>query len=183
MIRVNWLRDIWITLAVLLGTSFLLMAGVRWVQHRHAVAIEARLDALQPLLEKHAERTDLPIGFLRGIVRAESGGDPQAVSKKEARGLMQIRAAAEQDALDRLDVARGDIFDPDYNILIGSTYLGLLRDRFGPRWPIVATAYHMGPTRMQKMMDQHPTLTDAQLIEVHVNPTTRAYVRRVVVRH
>ncbi len=172
--RLLWMVGTAVAVTVTLGT-------IGWcVRDRHAMNIEARLDAFRELIWHHAERAALPSELVRSIIRAESGGDPTAVSVSDAKGLMQIRTAAEDDALKRLGRSRGDLFDPDYNILIGTTYLALLRDRFGEDWVLVTAAYHQGPTRTRQLMDAHPDLGSEQLLHRHVNPTTRAYVQRVL---
>lgn len=142
-----------------------------------------RLESLTPLVDQHSERTQLPSALLLAVIHAESSGNPQAISHADARGLMQIRPAAETDALRVLrlpDSARGDLFDPDYNLLIGSTYLAMLFDRFDADAPLALAAYHMGPTRISQLQREHPTLDSQDLIDQHAGPQTQAYVRKVL---
>ena len=166
-----------------IGTLILLVLGIiswRSALVVHENGIETRLDQYDQLIWKHAERSALPSELIKAVIRAESGGDPSAVSTHKAKGLMQIRALAEKDALERLKVEKGDLFDPDYNILIGTTYLKILHDRFKGDYALVLAAYHLGPTRVRKMTKAHPDLSGTQLVEQHVNPSTRAYVHKVL---
>ena len=52
--------------------------------------IEERLGRFGPIIWKYAHENALPTELVRDVIRAESSGDPQAVSNKNARGLMQI---------------------------------------------------------------------------------------------
>ena len=45
---------------------------------------------------------------------------------------------------------------------------------------LVLAAYHMGPTRVSKILRDHPGLESEELIERHANRTTRRYVRKVL---
>lgn len=148
------------------------------VYHNHT--IEARLAALDPLIRKHAQQSGLSRELIRAVIRAESGADSTAVSGKQAIGLMQVRPDAEADALRITHAPRGNLFDPDYNLLIGTTYLKRLNTRFGGDLYLTMAAYHMGPSRVQEILVAHPGLTGEELVENDANPTTRAYVLKVV---
>ena len=55
-----------------------------------------------------------------------------------------------------------------------------LADRFDGDLHLVLAAYHMGPTRVGRVLGDNPGITGEQLVEQHANPTTRRYVRRVI---
>lgn len=148
----------------------------------HERTIQKRIDRFAPQIEANARRTGLGASFIRAVIREESGGDPGAVSNKEAYGLMQVREDAEADALKTLKIPRGDLFDPSYNILIGTTYLQRLHERFDNDPYLVMAAYHMGPTRVQAIRKENPGITGETLVEKFANPTTRAYVRKVLTK-
>ena len=173
-------RCVWLTV---FGVAIVLpiVGYTGWILalNLHERMIEYRLNRYHHLIAKHAKRSTLSDYFIRAVIIAESGGNPFATSRKGARGLMQIRPGAEQDALGRLKIKQGDLSDPNYNILIGTTYLKILYDQFNGDYPLVATAYHLGPSRMREIIHEHPDLSSWQLIERHVNPTTRTYVYKV----
>ena len=160
----------------------ILVALLTWKEAEviHERSIQKRIDRYMPQIEANARRTGLEVSFIRSVIREESGGDPKAVSNKEAYGLMQVREDAETDALKILKIPRGDLFDPSYNILIGTTYLQRLFDRFNGDPHLVVAAYHMGPTRVQTLRKENPGITGKQLVDQFANPTTRAYVRKVL---
>ena len=69
--------------------------------------------------------------YLKAIIDVESAGDPSAVSKKGARGLMQIMPATwNGDIAPRLGMTMNDIDDPSLNILGGYYYFSTLRNKY-----------------------------------------------------
>ena len=98
-------------------------------------------------IDEAAQRFELPASWIGAVLRAESGGDPRAVSHAGAMGLMQIMPAT----WDELRVHHGlgaDPFDPRDNILAGAAYLRQLHDRYGSIRAMLA-AYNAGPSRYE----------------------------------
>ena len=151
--------------------------GVDYVRRRQ---IDRRVDRYATLIRQYAEENKLPAELVRAMVRAESGGDPKAVSSKAARGLMQITDAAEQDVLRLRKWPKGDLFEPAYNIRIGTAYLRLLVHRFDHDYDLAVAAYHMGARGVVELRRAHPGLSSRDLIGAHANPTTRRYCRTVL---
>ena len=154
----------------------------RLARRQHRLSIEARIDRYQHLIHRHARANALPAELVRAVIRAESAGRPRAVSAKNAKGLMQITPIAQREVQRRLHLPAGDLFDPDYNILVGTSYLRLLANRFGGDAYLTVAAYHMGPTRLQKIRAAHPQATGRELIETHAAPATARYCRAVLGR-
>ena len=174
-------RDLWFFTGTGVVIALLLVVGSwRFAYAVHDEGVDARLARYNVIIVKHARRTGLPAEFITAVIRAESGGRPRAVSKKNAKGLMQITQAAHADALKMLGIPRGDLFDPDYNLLIGTTYLKHLFDQFNGDLHLVVAAYHMGPTRVRRIKRSHPNLSSPELVRRHAGPATRAYVANVL---
>jgi len=76
--------------------------------------------------------------LIRSVIRHESAGDLRAVSHKGAMGLMQLMPGTARE----LGVTCP--FDPRQNVLGGTRYLRLMRNRLGS-WPRAIAAYHCGP--------------------------------------
>ena len=101
--------------------------------------------------------------FIAAVIRAESGGVPTAVSRKGARGLMQLMPATAH----RLGVRRP--FDPKENIRGGTAYLAALAERYGETRPdLVLAAYNAG----ERAVDEHNGVPPYR--------ETREYVKRVL---
>jgi soluble lytic murein transglycosylase len=94
--------------------------------------------AYDALIEREAKRSNLDASFVSALIRAESNYEPKAVSRKGARGLMQLMPATAR----RLSVHKP--FDPASNVRGGVQYLRELVDRFGPRPDLVLAAYNAG---------------------------------------
>lgn len=78
------------------------------------------------------------------VVDVESGGDPKAVSKAGARGLMQLMPGTAGD------LGVQDSFDPEQNIDGGVRYLAQQLKRFGGDTAKALAAYNAGPGGVPK---------------------------------
>jgi soluble lytic murein transglycosylase-like protein len=105
-------------------------------------------------IAREARRAGFSPEFVLAVIRVESGGDPFAVSRKGALGLMQLRPRTAEA------VARGigvrwngpmTLFDPVTNVRLGVAYLERLRVRYG-NLSIALAAYNWGPSRISEML-------------------------------
>jgi len=115
------------------------------------------------MIEKVARRSNLNPELLHAVVRAESAYDPNALSKKGARGLMQLMP----DTADRYGV--GNSWDPEQNLDGGARYLRDLLDMFDQDLKLAIAAYNAGENAVRKYGNKIPPY-----------PETRQYVRKVV---
>ncbi|MDJ0802886.1 MAG: lytic transglycosylase domain-containing protein [Desulfobacterales bacterium] len=96
------------------------------------------------LIQDAARRYGVDFSLLKAIIRAESSFDPQAISRKGARGLMQIMPQNFQS----LDIQ--DPFDPKQNIMGGTRYFRSLLDRYQGKVALTLAAYNAGPTAVDR---------------------------------
>jgi soluble lytic murein transglycosylase-like protein len=96
------------------------------------------------LVRQAAERNALPAMWVRAVLRAESAGDPHAVSGAGAMGLMQLMPGTWKEVRRTLNLG-ADPFDPHDNIAAGAAYLRWLHDRYGDAGFLAA--YNAGPGR------------------------------------
>lgn len=94
-----------------------------------------------------ASRARLPVDVVLRVMRAESAGNPRAVSHKGAMGCMQIMPVTWADLTRRHGLGR-DPFDPRMNMIGGALYLAEMVARFG--LPGAYSAYNAGPGRYQR---------------------------------
>lgn len=85
-----------------------------------------------------AARYGIPEQLIAAMIRIESGFNPRAVSRRGARGLMQLMP----ETASILGVR--DLFDPRENIEAGVRHLRGLMERFGSDLPLVLAAYNAG---------------------------------------
>ncbi len=91
-----------------------------------------------------AQKYGLPPHLIYGVIAQESAGDPQAVSKVGAKGLMQLMDAT------AADLGVQNSFDPYQNIMAGARYLREQLDRFDGDWKNALAAYNAGPGNVEK---------------------------------
>ena len=91
-----------------------------------------------PLIEAECRKANLDAAFVSAVIKAESNYDPRAVSRKGARGLMQLMPSTAA----RLGVRR--TWDPTSNIRAGVLYLKELAARFANQPALILAAYNAG---------------------------------------
>ena len=121
-----------------------------------------RSEKYDHLITSAAERFGVAFPLLKAIIKAESDFDPQAVSKKGAKGLMQIMP----QNFKLLGIK--DPFDPTQNINAGARYFKQLYNRFNGKLALSLAAYNAGPTAV----DRYKTIPPYE--------ETEEYVRRVL---
>jgi hypothetical protein len=96
----------------------------------------------------------VPEAWIRGVMRAESGGHTvlhgkPITSPKGAIGLMQIMPGT-YDTLRSQYGLGNDAYDPKDNILAGAAYLRQMYERYG--YPSLFAAYNAGPKRLEDFL-------------------------------
>src|SRR5437879_10007403 len=128
---------------------------------RGVVGISASLDAhIRNVGKRYSVSPDLIVA----IIEAESSFNPRAVSRRGARGLMQLMPGT------AATLGVGDPFDPRENIEGGVRHLRALMDQFDNNLPLVLAAYNAG---RQAVID-HRGLPPSR--------PTRQYVSRILRR-
>jgi len=146
-------------LLLLSGLAIVSIMPVVTMAQNVAVASASASDPYAAHITEAATRFRLPAVWIRAVMRAESAGDPRAISPKGAMGLMQIMPAtwAELRARHRLGVDPYDVRD---NIIAGSGYIRELLDRYGsPGW---IAAYNAGPGRYDEALNGRPLPTETR---------------------
>lgn len=90
------------------------------------------------IIERYADRFDVDPVLVRAVILVESAFDPNCVSRRGARGLMQLMP----DTARRYGVK--NIFDPEENIRGGVHYLADLIRMFPNNLPHTLAAYNAG---------------------------------------
>ena len=97
-----------------------------------------------PIILEAASLHDLDPALIKAMIMAESGFRPKAVSKRGARGLMQLmpRTAA--------SLGVRDAFNPEHNIHGGTRYFKDLLGRFNGDIRLGLAAYNAGSSNVRK---------------------------------
>ena len=120
--------------------------------------------------------------FIYAVMRKESTYYPYAVSRSDARGLLQlIPATAEQVARKLTTTVYADeLFDPDTNVRLGAAYLGGLLHRFKGQEALAAGAYNAGAGAMMRWCDKWHGHPFDEFIELITYEQAREYIKRVL---
>lgn len=113
------------------------------------------------LIEAAAKRYSMDADLITSVIAVESNFNPKAISRRDARGLMQLLPVTAA----RFGVR--DIFDPAENIDAGTRYLSELLKLYKDDLALALAAYNAGPESVQRF-GRVPPFTE-----------TVSYVRRV----
>ncbi|HTD02961.1 lytic transglycosylase domain-containing protein, partial [Undibacterium sp.] len=94
--------------------------------------------AFKDMIEDAARQHDLDPNLLHAMIKVESGYNPQALSAKGARGLMQLMP----DTARRFGVS--DAFNPKENIRAGAEYVQWLLKLFQGDVELALAGYNAG---------------------------------------
>jgi soluble lytic murein transglycosylase-like protein len=114
------------------------------------------------IIKQVSERFKVDRSLITAVIKAESDFDHRAVSRKGAKGLMQIMPATA--TLMNLE----EPFNPEENITAGTRYLRLMLERFNKNKTLALAAYNAGPETVDAYRGVPPF------------PETKKFVRRVL---
>ena len=123
------------------------LQNVMNTQNTPAVSEEERtsfVEDIDYIIKEKADKYNLDESLIKAVIKAESGFNPNAVSKAGASGLMQLMPGT----------ARGlgveDIFDVEQNIEGGAKYLRGMLDRFDGDKSLALAAYNAGKKKKKR---------------------------------
>ncbi len=135
------------------------------------------------LLSRYAGKRSLDLGWVYGLVRAESAFVEDARSPVGALGLMQVMPATGSETARAIGLKnfRPDrLLEAEVNVPIGSAYLKQMLSRFNGN-PLLATAaYNAGPHRIRQWLPKSGCMSPDVWVEKIPFRETRKYVKRVL---
>lgn len=96
------------------------------------------------LVQRYARQYNVNESLIYAIIKVESNGNPNAVSPKGARGLMQLMPATAED------MGVKNIHDPAENIAGGTQYIAKLLELFDNDPVFALAGYNAGPENVKK---------------------------------
>lgn len=130
---------------------------------------------------KAANRVKLPPSWLFAIARQESAFMAKAKSSAGARGLMQLMPATAKQTAKKIGVSsKNSLYEPEYNIRLGSSYLSMMHKRFNNNRALATAAYNAGPHRVDRWIKSAIALPIDAWVETIPYDETRRYVKNVL---
>jgi soluble lytic murein transglycosylase-like protein len=124
--------------------------------------VEVSQEPFGDLISAAAKRYSIDAELITSVIAAESNFDPKAISRRNARGLMQLLPAT------ATHLGVKNIFDPQENIDAGTHYLSDLLVLYKNDLALALAAYNAGPDRVQRYGQRVPPFAE-----------TISYIRRV----
>lgn len=151
------------------------------------VILSILITTLYPLgykdyINQYSREYNIDPFLVSAVINVESRYDKNAVSHKDAKGLMQIGPRTGQWASEELGIEgyyEGMLFDPKTNIQIGIWYLDNLNGEFKNNLDLVLAAYNAGSGNVQKWkVDKNYSMDGENLHKIPFKET-EDYLKKV----
>ncbi len=134
-------------------------------------------------ITQYAAEYDVDPYLIMSVIKAESNFDENAVSHKNASGLMQIiepTARWISVRMDLEDFSYDDITEPELNIRMGCYYMSFLLDRYEGNEKNALAAYNAGHGNVDRWLAEEGNPKEGLQFSQIPFPETRRYVTRVL---
>jgi len=136
-------------------------------------------------IAKYSKKYDVDPYLVCAVIKAESNFKPNAKSKQNAYGLMQITPdtaawVAKEMKLENFETK--DLYDPEMNINMGCWYLSNLKKEF-KSIDLVLAAYNGGRGNVQKWLSDPKHSADGRTLQYIPFKETDQYVKKVKVNY
>lgn len=124
----------------------------------------------------------LPQDWILAIMRQESLFRKDAVSRADARGVMQLVPSTASAIARRWHLSapgRDGLLDPAIAVPLGAAYLRELLDRYGEQLVLSLAAYNAGPAAIGRWLPPGPMDADVWIENIPYNET-RSYVQHIL---
>jgi soluble lytic murein transglycosylase len=165
----------------------------RWGWYAEAIAMLAQADSwddvplryprpFPAIIAQASKLTEVPPDWILAIIRQESLYRKDAVSRADARGLMQMQPGTASAVAKRWHLplpSRDGLFDPAVAIPLGAAYVHDLLDRYGHQLDLCLAAYNAGPVPVARWLPAQTEEADAWIENIPYTET-RAYVEHIL---
>lgn len=105
-------------------------------------------------VEKYSDENGLDKYLVYAIIKAESNFNPDVTSRSDAKGLMQLMeetAIERSNVIDDETIESHDLYDPETNIKLGTSYFAYLLELYNGNTVLALTAYNAGLRKCERM--------------------------------
>ncbi|MBF0344588.1 MAG: lytic transglycosylase domain-containing protein [Nitrospirae bacterium] len=111
------------------------------------------IEKYEALINESAQKYGVDPALIKAVIKAESGGEPKALSYAGAKGLMQLMPST------AAGLGVKNSFDPRENIMGGTRYLRQLLDRYNGDVRLTLAAYNWGMGNLERTPQKMPSET------------------------
>ena len=161
---------------------FLVLTAVCWIACDRLVLYMYPFE-YQETIQKYAEKYNIDPLLVAAVIREESRFDAEAVSSRQAIGLMQLKydtAAWAAESIGMPLASEEELYQPEVNIEIGCWYLRQLTDEFDDNVILALAAYNGGGSHVHDWLDSGRWDGTAESISDIPYWETRGFVRKVL---
>ena len=132
-------------------------------------------------VKKYANEYNVDEYLIYAIIKAESNFEPDAVSHRGAKGLMQLMYSTAEDIAKRINVNLNEdnILEPDININLGTKYISMLIQKYD-NINLALAAYNAGSGNVDGWIEKGTLKADGSDIENVPFTETNNYVRKIL---
>ncbi|MCX8146933.1 MAG: lytic transglycosylase domain-containing protein, partial [Candidatus Woesearchaeota archaeon] len=152
--------------------------------------LENALSKMTPydeFIEKASESYKIPSNLIYAVAIVESKGEPEAVSRAGAQGLLQLMPKTSQEIGINKDRYFNMAFHPEESIMKGTKYLSNLINKYNGNVMLALMAYNWGQGNVKKMLENYgmnSSNADWETLknDPNIPKETKNYVIRVLSR-
>ena len=137
------------------------------------------------IVSVYAEQYNVDENLVFAVIKAESNFDENAISNKNALGLMQIMEDTAKDVAEKNNIkidkdnARLEILKVNNNINIGTKYLSILLEKY-ENIEVALAAYNAGTGNVDNWIESGIINKDGSDIEKIPYKETNNYIRKIL---
>lgn len=136
-------------------------------------------------VEQYAKEYNIDKYLIYATIKAESNFNNEAVSSKDAKGLMQLMKTTAKDISKKLEITLKDeeieqkLLEPEFNIKLGTKYISTLIEKYNSI-ELALVAYNAGSGNVDNWIEQGVLKKDGSNIEEVPYKETNNYVRKIL---
>ncbi len=119
--------------------------------------------------------------LVAALIKAESNYDSLALSKAQAKGVMQLTDETALFCAEKLkmEIEDGDIYKPEVNIKLGVYYLKRMQTLFNGDDSLAVAAYNAGEGRVREWLSEPAYSSDGVTLDVIPYSETEKHVEKI----
>ena len=132
-------------------------------------------------ISKYSAKYEVDENLIYALIKAESNFKADAISNKNAYGLMQLIQSTAEEVANKndIEVTAENILEPEVNIELGTIYISTLLKKYDCT-EIALAAYNAGIGNVDKWIENGTIKQDGSDIENIPFKETNNYVRKIM---